>query len=67
MHHLYASLAILTASLACAQAAQWVVYTPPAANANGKHIVLLSGDEEYRSEEGLPQMGRILKIGRAHV
>ena len=60
MHHLYASLAILTASLACAQAAQWVVYTPPAANANGKHIVLLSGDEEYRSEEGLPQMGRIL-------
>lgn len=26
----------------------------------GKHIVLLAGDEEYRSEEGLPQLARIL-------
>src|SRR5262249_7865811 len=26
----------------------------------GKHIVLISGDEEYRSEETLPQLGQIL-------
>lgn len=26
----------------------------------GKHIVLLSGDDEYRSEEALPQLGKIL-------
>lgn len=26
----------------------------------GKHIVLLAGDEEYRSEEGLPMLARIL-------
>lgn len=26
----------------------------------GKHIVFLAGDEEYRSEEGLPQLARIL-------
>ena len=26
----------------------------------GKHIVLVSGDEEYRSEETLPQLGKIL-------
>src|SRR6185436_17784565 len=26
----------------------------------GKHIVLLAGDEEYRSEEGLPQLAKIL-------
>lgn len=39
---------------------QWVTYEPPAGTANGKTIVLLSGDEEYRSEEGLPQMGKIL-------
>ena len=26
----------------------------------GKHIVLLSGDEEYRSEEGLPMLAKIL-------
>jgi len=27
---------------------------------NGKHIVLVSGDEEYRSEEALPQLAKIL-------
>ena len=26
----------------------------------GKHVVLISGDEEYRSEEALPQLARIL-------
>src|SRR3954462_4446798 len=26
----------------------------------GKYIVLVSGDEEYRSEEALPQLGKIL-------
>ena len=26
----------------------------------GRHIVLVSGDEEYRSEEALPQLGKIL-------
>ncbi|MCY2959415.1 MAG: hypothetical protein NTY35_04555 [Planctomycetota bacterium] len=26
----------------------------------GKHVVLVSGDEEYRSEEALPQLARIL-------
>ena len=43
-----------------AHAEPWVVYQPPADHANGKHIVMLSGDEEYRSEEGLPQLGKIL-------
>ncbi len=28
--------------------------------ANGKHIVLLAGDEEYRSEESMPMMAQIL-------
>lgn len=27
---------------------------------NGRHIVLISGDEEYRSEEGLPMLARML-------
>ncbi len=43
-----------------AHAQQWVTYNPPAGQANGKSVVLLSGDEEYRSEEGLPQLGKIL-------
>jgi trehalose utilization protein len=28
----------------------------------GKHIVLVSGDEEYRSEQALPQLARILAV-----
>jgi hypothetical protein len=27
---------------------------------NGKHVVLIAGDEEYRSEEALPQLAKIL-------
>jgi len=38
----------------------WVVYDGFEGPGNGKHIVLISGDEEYRSEEGLPQLGKIL-------
>ncbi len=41
-------------------AAQWVVYEPPAGKANGKNVVLLAGDEEYRSEESLPMLGKLL-------
>ncbi|MEY3251917.1 MAG: hypothetical protein RL227_890, partial [Pseudomonadota bacterium] len=32
----------------------------PKGDAKGKHIVLISGDEEYRSEECLPMLARIL-------
>ncbi len=38
----------------------WVVYEGGDGPGKGKHIVLVSGDEEYRSEEGLPQLGKIL-------
>jgi type 1 glutamine amidotransferase len=38
----------------------WVVYEGGSGPGEGKHIVLISGDEEYRSEEGLPQLGKIL-------
>ena len=26
----------------------------------GKHVVLIAGDEEYRSEESMPMLGKIL-------
>lgn len=42
------------------QAKDWVVYEGQQGGGRGKHIVLLSGDEEYRSEEGLPMLGKIL-------
>jgi len=38
----------------------WVVYEGGEGPGKGKHIVLVSGDEEYRSEEMLPQLGKIL-------
>jgi hypothetical protein len=50
----------LAALPAILQAEPWVTYEPPAGKSNGKNIVLLSGDEEYRSEESLPQLGKIL-------
>jgi hypothetical protein len=38
----------------------WLDFQGGEGPGKGKHIVLLSGDEEYRSEEGLPQLGKIL-------
>ena len=38
----------------------WVVYPGGEGPGKGKKVVLVSGDEEYRSEEGLPQLGKIL-------
>jgi len=47
-------------SLLSADSDLWVVYDGYDGPGTGKHIVLVSGDEEYRSEEGLPQLGKIL-------
>lgn len=41
---------------------EWVVYEGGDGPGAGKHIVLISGDEEYRSEEALPQLGKILSV-----
>jgi hypothetical protein len=38
----------------------WVVYEGTGGPGQGKHVVLVSGDEEYRSEEALPQLAKIL-------
>jgi type 1 glutamine amidotransferase len=55
------SFALLLIAGVIAQAGQpWVVYEGAKGPGNGKHIVLLSGDEEYRSEETLPALGKIL-------
>jgi len=39
---------------------RWVVYDGFPGPGKGKHIVLIAGDHEYRSEETLPQLGKIL-------
>ena len=54
---------ILTAALAfmCLSAvAQPALVLQPAGTPKNKHIVLVSGDEEYRSEEALPMLAKIL-------
>lgn len=52
-------MSTVTAFAAAAEPA-YVVYPPGAGAGNGKHIVFLTGDEEYRSEEGLPMLAKIL-------
>lgn len=39
---------------------QFIRYTGTALPGKGKHIVMISGDEEYRSEEALPMLAKIL-------
>ncbi len=43
-------------------AKDWVQYEGKKGPGKGKHIVFLSGDDEYRSEEGLPMMAKILAV-----
>ncbi|MFM8287953.1 MAG: hypothetical protein ACKOGA_14630, partial [Planctomycetaceae bacterium] len=38
----------------------WIVLEGKAGPGKGKHVVLVSGDEEYRSEETLPALAKIL-------
>ena len=43
-------------------AADWVVYEGKEGPGKGKHIVFVTGDEEYRSEEGMPMLAKILAV-----
>ena len=61
LHILAAVIALILCGPVCLRAADpWVVYDGFDGPGKGKHIVLVSGDEEYRSEEALPQLGKIL-------
>ena len=52
---------ILNIQLAGAQEGQkWITFEPANGAGKGKHIVMISGDEEYRSEEALPMLAKIL-------
>src|SRR3954463_5667794 len=48
------------AGTALAQNPHLVVYQGTTGPGHGKHIVFLAGDHEYRSEETLPALARIL-------
>lgn len=66
MSMLRQSLAVIVAYVLCGFGVvsgadqPWVTYKGGEGPGAGKHVVLVSGDEEYRSEEGLPQLGKIL-------
>lgn len=53
-------LGLMLAFVLTGRANDWVVYQGTNGLGLGKHIVFLSGDEEYRSEEGLPMLAKIL-------
>jgi hypothetical protein len=54
---LIGSLAIQTAP---PPASESVTYAAKSGPGRGRHVVFLTGDEEYRSEEGLPMLAKIL-------
>jgi hypothetical protein len=55
------AVALLTAfSSATFADEQWLTFPSQSGPGKGKRIVLVSGDEEYRSEEALPQLAKIL-------
>ena len=58
---LAAGIICLAAPCASAQD-QWVVYDGFKGPGEGKHIVFVTGDEEYRSEEAMPPMAKILAV-----
>lgn len=58
-------VAVILGCISCTLAQspkQWVTYQGGSGPGEGKHIVLISGDEEYRSEEALPMLGKILSV-----
>ena len=55
---LTAIVQLAAAGLACA--GDWVVYEGKEGPGKGRHIVFLTGDEEYRSEEAGVALGRIM-------
>src|SRR4051812_4517548 len=61
--HARVLLTLALTGLICAEAKAadpWVVFEGHDGPGKGKHVVLVSGDEEYRSEEALPQLAKIL-------
>lgn len=61
--NIFLSSFLLQLSLASAtKAADWVVYEGKNGPGHSKQLVFLSGDEEYRSEEGLPMLAKILAV-----
>jgi hypothetical protein len=53
-------IALFLAQTALGEGQEWVTYRGYSGPGKGKRIVFVTGDEEYRSEESMPAMARIL-------
>lgn len=56
----FLSLLVIYSSLTAALAQDFLHFPPKPGPGAGKKVVLIAGDEEYRSEEGLPMLAKIL-------
>ena len=59
---LLVALPLLLAALPAAAADPWLAFPGGDGPGKGKHVVLVSGDEEYRSEEALPMLAQVLSV-----
>lgn len=57
---LFTAATLTASSLYAAQPADHLVFEGGEGPGKGKHIVLIAGDEEYRSEEAMPMLGQLL-------
>ena len=53
-------LAVLAAAATAQGEDRWLVFEGKEGPGKGKHVVLIAGDHEYRSEEAMPQLAKIL-------
>lgn len=57
---IWIALVFCVLSATVVNAADRLVFQPPGNAPSPKHIVLVSGDEEYRTEESMPMLGKLL-------
>lgn len=57
---LFKAFSFLALLVTSSLADTYISYPPKDGPGKGKHIVFIAGDEEYRSEEGLPMLAKIL-------
>jgi len=60
MKHIASLFLTVCLSITTCRAADHIVYEGKDGPGKGKHVVFLTGDEEYRSEQGLPMLAKIL-------
>ena len=59
-HGLFALFLAFSCALAANADQKWITYQPPEGKANGKKIVMIAAGWEYRAEEGLTMLAKIL-------